>query len=173
MKSLALGFALALTFFAACQSARAAGNLDTLRQIKIEKGTILILGGKMPLDADFCNWTGAICALKPGTFGGAEAMSLRTTEPGLIYEFQFHYGAMSSHAVQAQINDYTRTLGKPSKDVTLKNAEGGSRELVWSDSATTFELSYKYTTDPNRAEASATLSDNALVAHGSKESGGL
>jgi hypothetical protein len=172
MKSVALGFALALTVFAACQSAGAAGTLDTLRQIKIEKGTILILGGKLPSDADFCNWTGAMCELKPGTFGGAEAMSLSTTEPGLIYEFQFHYGAMSSDAVQAQINDYIRTLGKPSKDVTLKNAEGGSCELVWSDSATTFELSYKFTTDPNRAEASATLTDNALVAH-SKESGGL
>jgi hypothetical protein len=80
---------------------------------------------------------------------------------------------MSSDAVQAQINDYIRTLGKPSKDVTSKNAEGGSRKLEWSDSATTFELSYKYTTDPNLAEASATLSDNALRAHGSLEDGGL
>lgn len=173
MKRIALGFAFALTVFAACQSAGAAGTLDTLRQVTIEKGTILILGGKLPSDADFCNWTGAMCELKPGTFGGAEAMSLSTTEPGFIYEFQFHFGAMSSDAVQAQINDYIRTLGKPSKDVTLKNAEGGSRELVWSDSATTFELSYKYTTDQNRTQASATLSDNALRAHGSLEDGGL
>jgi len=127
----------------------------------------------MPLPADFCNWTGAMCELEPGTFSGAEAVSLSTTEPGLIYKFQFYYGAMSPDAVLAQINDYTHTLGKPSKDVTLKTAEGGSRELVWTDAATTFKLSYKYATDPNHTEASATLTDNALTAHRSLESGGF
>jgi hypothetical protein len=165
MKSIAFVFALTLTVSAGCRSTGAAEPLDALRQIKIESGTILTLGGKMPPAADFCNWNGTICALKPGTFGGTEKMSLSKTESGLISKFQFYYGSLSSDAIQAQIDDYTRTLGKPSREVKSKTEGVNSRELVWSDSATTFELSYKYTTDQNHAEASAALTDNALAAH--------
>jgi hypothetical protein len=161
MKKSACLFALALIVFAGCRSNRSAKSLDSLREVKIERRTILTLGGKMPSTADFCNWSGATCALKPGTFGGAEAMSLGKTETGLIYEFHFYYGVMSTDAVNAQIDDYTRILGKPSTDSKAKIGEFDVRELVWSDSATTFELSYK--SDRKQVEASATLSDNALA----------
>jgi hypothetical protein len=165
MKSIAFLFALTLTVSAGCRRAGGAEPLDALRQIKIEIGTTLILGGKMPPAPDFCNWSGTICALKPGTFGGTEEMSLSRTESGLISQFQFYYGSLSSDAVQAQIDNYTHTLGKPSREVTSKTGGVSSRELVWSDSATTFELLYKYTTDQSHAEASAALTDNALAAH--------
>jgi len=87
-------------------------------------------------------------------------MSLTKTESGSIYQFQFGYGMLSDDAVNAQINDYTRLLGKPSKDSTVKNREFNVRELEWSDSSTTFDLSYK--TDRNQTEGSARLLDNAL-----------
>lgn len=90
-------------------------------------------------------------------------MSLTKTESGLIAQFQFDYGVMSTDAVNAQINDYSRLLGKPSRDSTSTIGDLDERELEWSDSATTFELTYK--TDRQQTEASARLSDNALAAH--------
>jgi hypothetical protein len=161
MKRPACLFALTLIVFAGCRSSRAAKSLDTLRDIKIERRTILTLGGKIPQASDFCDWSGATCALKPGTFAGAETMSLSKTESGLISQFHFYYGVMPYDAVKAQIDDYIRLLGKPSKDTTVKNGAFDVHELMWSDSATTFELSYK--TDGKQTEASATLCDNALA----------
>jgi len=88
-------------------------------------------------------------------------MSLNKTESGLISRFQFEYGVLSDDAVDAQIDDYTRLLGKPLRDSTVRSGEFDIRELGWSDSATTFVLSYK--TDGNHTEASAKLLDNALA----------
>lgn len=161
MKRSACFFALALMVLAGCRSNSTAKSLDALREIKIESRTMLALGGKMPLNADFCNWSGDTCALKPGTFGGVEGMSLSRTEAGLISQFHFDYGVKSTEAVNEQIDHYTRLLGKPSRDSKVKIGEFDARELVWSDSATTFELSYK--SGRNQVEASATLSDNALA----------
>ena len=158
-------FALTLTVFTGCRSAGASGSLNALRRITIERGTILMLGGNLPPAADFCNWSGMTCTLKPGTFGGTAAMSLTKTDSGLIAQFKFDYGVMSSDAIQAQIDDYTRLLGKPLRDSLSKSGALDSRELVWSDSATTFELSYRYVIGQKQAEASATLSDNALTGH--------
>ncbi|HEY5382189.1 MAG TPA: hypothetical protein VIJ65_08030 [Acidobacteriaceae bacterium] len=160
MKRLAHLFAVTSIIFVGCRPTKAATGLDALRTIRIEKRTILTLGGKMPQPSAFCLWTGTTCALKPGTFWGAKAMSLTKTESGSIYQFQFGYGMLSDDAVNAQINDYTRLLGKPSKDSTVKNREFNVRELEWSDSSTTFDLSYK--TDRNQTEGSARLLDNAL-----------
>jgi len=94
-------------------------------------------------------------------FGGAEGISLSKTETGLISQFRFSYGVMSADAVNAQIDDYTRLLGKPSRDSKAKIGEFDDRELGWSDSATTFEISYK--SEGKQFEASATLSDNTLA----------
>jgi len=153
--------ALLLTAFLGCRSNSSAQSLNALREIKIERRTVLTLGGKMPSVSDFCSWSGETCALKPGTFGGTKEMSLTETEAGLISQFYFYYGVTDIGAVQVQIDDYTRLLGKPSKDSTLRTGELDSRELEWSDSATTFVFSYK--TDGKRAEASARLLDNALA----------
>lgn len=90
-------------------------------------------------------------------------MSLTKNESGLITQFQFDYGVMPTNAAKAQIDEYTRLLGKPSRDSTSTVGGLDERELEWSDSATTFELNYK--TDQKQTEASATLSDNALAAH--------
>jgi len=68
---------------------------------------------------------------------------------------------MSNNAVDAQIGDYTRRLGKPSSDSTVQNGDVGFHKLAWLDSATTFELTYK--TDPRKTEASASLLDNSLA----------
>lgn len=87
-------------------------------------------------------------------------MSLTKTGSGLISQFQFDYGALSDDAVDAQIDDYTRRLGKPSRDSTVKNGKFDIRDLEWSDSFTTFDLSYK--TGGKQTEASARLLDNAL-----------
>lgn len=92
-------------------------------------------------------------------------MSLSRTGSGLIYQFQFYYGIISADAMKAQIDDYTHLLGNPSRDSLSKAGQLDSRELEWSDSATTFELSYKYGTDQSQAEASATLTDNMLAKH--------
>jgi len=165
MNKIAFLFALTLTVCTGCRSAGAAGPLDALRKIKIERETILMLGGNIPPVTDFCNWRGMTCTLKPGTFGGTAAMSLTRTKSGLIAQFQFDYGVMFSDAIQAQIDDYTRMLGKPSRDSISKSGSIDFRELTWSDSSTTFELSYKYVTGREQAEASATLSDNALTEH--------
>jgi hypothetical protein len=154
-------FALALIVFAGCRSNSTAKSLDILREIKIESRTILKLGGKMPPTSDFCNWNGATCTLKPGTFGGAEEISLNTKDMGLISQFHFYYGVMSTDAFNAQVDDYTRLLGKPTRDEKVKIGEVDTQELVWSDSITTFELSYK--SNGKQVEASAMLSDNALV----------
>jgi hypothetical protein len=116
----------------------------------------------MPPDVDFCDWSGATCELKPGTFGGTQGMSLSTTEAGLISQFHFYYGVKSTDAENVQIDHYTRLLGKPSRDSKVKIGESDGRMLGWSDSATTFELSYK--ADRDQVEASAMLSDNALAA---------
>jgi hypothetical protein len=147
--------------FAGCRSNATAKSLDTLRRIKIERRTILTLGGKMPPDVDFCDWSGATCELKPGTFGGTQGMSLSTTEAGLISQFHFYYGVISTDAVNAQVDDYARRLGKFTKESKAKIGGFDAREIVWSDSVTTFELSYK--ADGRQVEASATLSDNALA----------
>lgn len=162
MKRCSCVFVLTLIVFIGCRSNRAATSLDALREIKIERQTVLVLGGKMPPNADFCNWSGATCTLRSGTFSGAEAMSLSRTESGSIAAFQFDYGVMSADAVKAQIDDYAGRLGKPSTDSTVEDGEFHIRKLVWSDSATTFELSYKVR--ENQARASATLFDNALAA---------
>ena len=161
MKKSARLFVLALIVFAGCRSNSNAKSLDILREVKIESRTILKLGGKMPPTSEFCNWNGATCTLNPGTFGGAEGISLSTIDRGLISQFHFYYGMISTDAVNAQIDDYTRLLGKPTKDSKAKIGENDVRELVWSDSTTTFELSYK--SDQKQFEASAILSDNALV----------
>jgi hypothetical protein len=155
--------ALTLMLFAGCRSKENAKGLPALREIKVERGTMLMLGGKMPSASDFCSWSGATCTLRPGTFGGTEAMSLTKTESGLIGQFQFDYGVMSADAVEAQVDEYTHLLGKPSRDSA--SAVGGldERDLEWSDSATTFALTYK--TDQKQTKASATLSDNGLAAH--------
>jgi hypothetical protein len=116
----------------------------------------------MPQTADFCNWNGPTCTFKHGTFGGAEGMSLLKTETGLISQFHFYYGVKSTDAENVQIDHYTRLLGKPSRDSKVKIGESDGRMLGWSDSATTFELSYK--ADRDQVEASAMLSDNALAA---------
>ena len=153
---------LTLMLFVGCRSGKDAKGLSALRKIKIERQTMLMLGGKMPSAADFCSWSGATCTLRRGTFGGAETMSLTKTKSGLIAQFQFDYGTMSADAIKTQIDDYTRLLGKPSRDSTSKVGDVDERELEWSDPDTTFELSYR--TDQERTEASATLFDNALAA---------
>jgi hypothetical protein len=138
-----------------------------LREIRIGGSKVfgaqtkLVLGVKMPDSTDFCIWSGAICSLKPGTFGGAKAMSLYKTESGFISQFRFDYGVMSNDAVYAQIDDYTRRLGKPSSDSTVRADEGGIHKIAWMDSATTFELTYKTSQDGTRASAS--LMDNSLA----------
>jgi hypothetical protein len=171
MKGLAYVCAFTLMGFAGCRSGTVLKPLDSLREIKIGRSTlfgrqtILVLGNKMPEGSDFCDWSGATCSLKPGTFGGTETMSLCKTESGLISQFHFDYGVMSNDSVDAQIDDYTRRLGKPSSDSTVKNGDVGFHRLAWQDSATTFELTYE--TDPKKTEASASLFDNSLahVAH--------
>jgi hypothetical protein len=159
--------AFTLTGFAGCRSSTVSKPLDSLREIKIGRRTlfgrqtILVLGGKIPEASEFCDWSGATCSLNPGTFGGTESMSLRKTESGLISQFHFDYGVMSSDAVNAQIDDYIRRLGKPSSDSTAIDGGFDAHRLAWQDSATTFELTYK--TDRNEIEASASLFDNSLA----------
>lgn len=116
-------FALALIALSGCRPSNAAQSLNSLRTIKIERHTALTLGAKVPQSADFCEWSGTICTLKPGTFGGAKAMFLTKTESQLISQFHFDYGIVSTDAVQAQIEDYTRSLGKPSKDSVTKEGD--------------------------------------------------
>jgi hypothetical protein len=154
-------FAFALATLSGCRPSNAGQSLNTLRIIKVERQTILTLGAKMPLSADFCDWSGETCTLKPGTFGGTKAMSLTKTESGLISQFHFDYGVMSADAVRVQIEDYIRRLGKPSKDSTTKEGDIDLREIEWSDSATSFQLFYK--TGHAQVDASATLFDNALA----------
>ena len=154
--------ALAIIAFVGCQSNGSAQSLKTLREIKIERRTVLQLGGKMPTVEDFCNWSGTTCALKPGTFSGTKAMSLSVTKSGLISRLDFYYGVTTMGAVQAQIDNYTHLLGKSSRDSTSATGTSNLRKLEWSDSITTFEFSYK--TDGSQAEASAILFDNALTA---------
>src|ERR1700761_5672895 len=105
MKSLAhfcVFASFTLMIFAGCRSATAPKPLDSFRDIKIGrstlvgKQTILVLGGKMPESSDFCDWSGTTCTLKPGTFGGTETMSVRRTGSGFIYQFNFDYGALSN-----------------------------------------------------------------------------
>jgi hypothetical protein len=161
--------AFALMDFVGCRSSTAPKGLNALREIKIGRGTvfggqtILVLGGKMPDGSEFCDWNGPICSLKSGTFGGAEAMSLYKTESGFISQFRFAYGLMSNDAVDAQIDDYTHRLGKPSSRSTVRADGVDIHKLVWMDSATTFELTYK--TDPRKTDASASLLDNSLAHH--------
>jgi hypothetical protein len=156
-----------LVGFVGCRPGPVLKPLDTLREIKIGratlfgKQTILVLGGKLPESSAFCDWIGATCILKPGTFGGTETMSARKTDSGLISQFHFDYGVMSKDAVEAQIDDYTYRLGKPIIDSSARNGEVGVHKLVWADSATTFELAYE--TDPQGTKATALLSDNALA----------
>ena len=88
-------------------------------------------------------------------------MSLSKTESDLISQFYFYYGVMSDDAVNAQIENYTRLLGKPSRDSKTKRGQFQIPELSWLDSATTFEASYK--TDRKETEGSARLLDNALA----------
>ncbi len=152
---------LALIAFVGCRSNGSAQSLSSLREIKIERRTILMLGGQMPSGAVFCNWNGTTCNLKPGTFYGTKEMSLSKTELGLISKFHFEYGMTSIEAVNAQVDDYTRRLGKPSRDSTTRSGDFVNRELEWSDSATTFK--FQYSTNQKQAEASATLLDNALT----------
>jgi hypothetical protein len=161
MKRSASFILLTLVAFAGCRSIRTAKSLDTLREVKIERGTILTLGGKMPPTTDFCNWSGAVCTLKPNTFGGTESMSLSETETGQISQFHFYYGLMSIDMVDAQINDYTRLIGKPPRDSKVKIGEIDVHRVKWTDSTTTFELTYK--SDQQQIEGSATLSDNSLT----------
>lgn len=161
MKIYACLLVLIAMVFAGCRTNRTEKPLDALREIRIERRTILRLGGEMPQASTFCNWNGPTCTLNPGTFGGAERMSVSKTESGVISQFQFYYGVMSEDAVNAQIGSYTRLLGKPSRDSTAKTDQFDVRELDWSDSATTFELSYK--TDRKQTEGSARLFDNALA----------
>jgi hypothetical protein len=150
-----------------CRSGAVQKPLDSLREIKIGrstffgKQTVLVLGGKMPAHSDFCDWNGATCSLKPGTFGGTESMSLCKTDSGLISMFHFEYGAMSNDAVNAQIDDYTQRLGKPSSNSNVGNGGTEVHRLAWADSATTFELIYK--TGPTDTVASASLFDNSLA----------
>jgi hypothetical protein len=154
-------FAFALAALSGCRPSSSAQSLSTLRIIRVERQTMLTLGAKMPQPADFCNWSGETCNLKPGTFGGAKAMSLTKTESGLISQFHFDYGVISTDAVKVQIEDYTHRLGKPSKDLTTKEGDIDLREIEWSDSATSFHLFYK--TGHAQVDASATLFDNALA----------
>jgi hypothetical protein len=161
MKKLNFLLALALIAIVGCQSNASAQSLNTLRRIRIERDTILSLGGMMPPVANFCKWSGRICVLKPGTFSGAAEMSLSETESGLISQFRFYYGVTTLDAVKARIDDYTRQLGKPSRDSTVEAGGFDNRNLEWSDSSTTFRFSYK--TDGKQAEASAILFDNALT----------
>jgi hypothetical protein len=155
-------FALALLAIPGCRASNAAQSLNALRNIKVERHTMLMLGAQMPLATDFCDWSEATCTFKTGTFGGAKGMSLTKTKSGAISQFHFDYGAISTDAVKAQIEDYTQSLGKPLKDSTTKEGDFNLRELEWSDSATTFKLFYK--TSPAQVEASALLFDNALAA---------
>jgi len=89
-------------------------------------------------------------------------MSLTKTSAGLISQFYFDYGALSSEAVEKQIEDYTHRLGKPSNDLTTKEGAINVRKIEWSDSATSFKLIYKM--DETKIEASAKLFDNVLAA---------
>jgi hypothetical protein len=161
MKRTVRFFALASIVLLGCRPNNAEQSLNSLRIIKVERQTLLRLGSKMPESVDFCDWSGETCTLKPGTFGGTKAMSLTKTESGLISQFHFDYGVISADAVKAQIEDYTRSLGKPSKDSTIKEGDIDLHEVVWSDSATSFRLFYK--TNRAQVEASATLSDNGLA----------
>jgi len=63
--------------------------------------------------------------------------------------------------VDAQINDYTRLIGKPPRDSKVKIGEIDVHRVKWTDSTTTFELTYK--SDQQQIEGSATLSDNSLT----------
>jgi len=150
-----------------CRSGAVQKPLDSLREIKIGrstffgKQTILVLGGKIPARSDFCDWTGATCSLKPGAFGGAESMSLGATDSQQISMFHFEYGTMSNDAVNAQIDDYTQRLGKPSSDSNVRNGGTEVHRLAWADSATTFELIYQ--TGATETVASASLFDNSLA----------
>ncbi len=89
-------------------------------------------------------------------------MSLTKTESGLISQFHFEYGVITEEALEAQIDNYTRSLGKPSKDSTARQGDVDLREVEWSDPATSFCLSYRMV--GTQVEAAAVLFDNALVA---------
>jgi hypothetical protein len=154
-------FAFALITVAACAQNGDAPSLNALREIKVERQTILRLGGKMPQGVDVCDWTGTTCTLKQGTFGGAKTMSLTESESGLIARFCFYYGFMATDGMKEQIDSYKRLLGKPSKDSTVRKGSLDVRKVAWADAATSFDLSYKI--GQTKAEASATLSDNALA----------
>jgi hypothetical protein len=146
-----------------CKQISSAQSLSSLRTIKVEKQTLLTLGAKLPQATGFCDWNEEVCLFKQGTFGGVKSMSLTKTKSGLISQFHFDYGVLSADAVEAQIKDYTRRLGKPSRESTTKEGESVLREIEWTDSATSFRLFYK--TDRGQVDASASLMDNALTTH--------
>ena len=163
MNTKVLFVVLLLASLSGCRRSKAVQSLNSLRVIKVERQTLLTLGAKLPQATSFCDWGEEICLFKPGTFGGAKAMSLTRTKSGLISQFHFDYGVLSADAVQAQVEDYTQRLGKPSKESTTKEGESVLREIEWSDSATSFRLFYR--TDRAQVEASASLIDKALAAH--------
>ncbi len=162
MKSTVGCFALALVSLSGCQTSSAAQSLNSLRVITVERQTKLTLGAKMPDSVRFCDWTGETCALKLGTFGGAKGMSLTKTESGLIRQFHFDYGMVSKDEAEAQIEDYIRSLGKPTKNSATRVGGDELREIEWSDPATSFKLVCK--SSSAQAETSATLFDKALTA---------
>lgn len=72
--------------------------------------------------------------LRPGTFGGAEYIEIRTDEAGTVRGMLFGY---EPGTFDERVAHYTTTLGSPWRMATTDST---AREAWWADSVTRFGL---------------------------------
>jgi len=149
---------LLLTLVAGCASheatPRPASTKPIFREVTFGGDKKIVLGA--PFSAfDMSDSIGPrLHSLRPGTFGGAERMTVRTTKANLVEAILAEYAPGTAYT--NSVRSYVQTLGQPQ----YEKVAADSTVARWEDALTIFELK-QIGTGPN-ARLQSALYDRQL-----------
>jgi hypothetical protein len=99
--------------------------------------------------------------LRPGTFGGAEAIIVSLAEDGRVCSLRFEY-VPDRAEYERYVQNGSRSMGKPSMQATSDEEGRPTERTRWEDSRTTFEVVWRQ--GQSGPELFSVLSDRACAA---------
>jgi hypothetical protein len=150
---------LAALLFAAFAPAAANAQTPLFRDIDLGAHGRIVLGEPFTADSIATRRPGGSYALRPGTFGGAEAIEVLLVDDR-VAAIRFTYAPVEAD-FETYAGNMTRTYGDAER--WTEEAEGGGRigHAVWRDQATAVEL--RMHVRSGQVELTAMMADRRLM----------
>jgi hypothetical protein len=131
-----LSFGLALVSLIACGAARSThAQQPIFREISVAPFGAIALGSSLAREDIARRLTDSTWVLRPGVFGGAEAITVHVLKDGRVSALEFVYANGTSYL--EAVREYSTFLGAPAG---AGGMDGGPEWIYWSDRRTRFEL---------------------------------